>query len=324
MPISVSCNCGQTYSVDDDKAGRRFTCKHCGGIVAVPQNRSEFENAGFGESEINPYATTTSVSGSAPETITQSSEIVPQQVELGDILNHSFAVWKKNLGILVAAVLLANVISYAISFTGEIVQVAVAGGQGVQQNPFGQNQFGQQQFGQPQELMVLLVGLGFTVLGYLVQIFLGIGHARMSLAAARGQEPEIGMLFSGGKWFLPALGASILFGLAMFAGFIALIVGAIFVALYFWPYQYLIVDDKCGVLDSFGVAKSFAGINKGTSFLLWLVSIGIALLGLLALCIGLLFALPLVHVSFATAYLMMSGQLRVGHMNYANPNENAF
>jgi hypothetical protein len=49
--------------------------------------------------------------------------------------------------------------------------------------------------------------------------------------------------------------------------------------------------------------------NWGTAFLLALLSVGIYLLGIAALCVGVLFAAPLVSMMWVVAYLMMSGQL---------------
>ncbi len=34
--ISFSCPCSQTYTVGDDKAGKKATCKRCGNVVTVP------------------------------------------------------------------------------------------------------------------------------------------------------------------------------------------------------------------------------------------------------------------------------------------------
>jgi hypothetical protein len=42
---------------------------------------------------------------------------------------------------------------------------------------------------------------------------------------------------------------------------------------------------------------------------LWLLSIAVIIQGLMAACIGVIFAAPLVVMLWATAYLMMSGQL---------------
>lgn len=38
MAISVACDCGKTYKVGDDKAGKRFRCKECGEPLRVPEN----------------------------------------------------------------------------------------------------------------------------------------------------------------------------------------------------------------------------------------------------------------------------------------------
>jgi len=58
------------------------------------------------------------------------------------------------------------------------------------------------------------------------------------------------------------------------------------------------------------VAIEVGKINMGTSFLLSLAAFGIYLLGLLAICVGLIFAAPLVNMIFSVAYLMMKGELR--------------
>ena len=83
------------------------------------------------------------------------------------------------------------------------------------------------------------------------------------------------------------------------------------VALWFWPFYYLNVEEKAGVIESFSVASKITEGNRGIAFVLVLVSFGVNVLGMLALCVGILFAAPLVSLLWATAYLMMSGQLPV-------------
>jgi hypothetical protein len=77
----------------------------------------------------------------------------------------------------------------------------------------------------------------------------------------------------------------------------------------FWPFYWIVVDDKAPALESFSVARMITSENMGTTALLWLSSVGFIILGLLALCIGVLFAAALVSVMWSTAYLMMSGQI---------------
>ena len=64
-------------------------------------------------------------------------------------------------------------------------------------------------------------------------------------------------------------------------------------------------------LISFSVAARVTQGNWGTAFLLALMSMGIMILGCLALCIGFIFAAPLVTMLFTVAYLMMAGQIPV-------------
>ena len=63
-------------------------------------------------------------------------------------------------------------------------------------------------------------------------------------------------------------------------------------------------------LESFRRAIEVGKINKSNSFALSLLSLGIILLGLLALVIGVVVALPLIQMMLATAYLMMKGELK--------------
>ena len=64
-------------------------------------------------------------------------------------------------------------------------------------------------------------------------------------------------------------------------------------------------------MESFGLAREITANNIGTTFLLWIVSVGISLLGLLACCVGIILAAPLAAMLFSVAYLMMSGQIPV-------------
>lgn len=64
MTISVSCDgCGKSYTVGDDKAGRRFSCKDCGDRVTVPDVEDEWGGEEYEEYDDggdvyddNPYA----------------------------------------------------------------------------------------------------------------------------------------------------------------------------------------------------------------------------------------------------------------------------
>jgi hypothetical protein len=219
--------------------------------------------------------------------------IVATQVEAGDVINYAWEVWKNNLGLLVGVLVTVAGINWAISIGFGIIQAGVQQGMG----------------GDEGEAVGALISLLANIVTNCVSIYLGIGSTQISLRLARGQNAEFGELFRGGPLFLPVLGASLLFGMAVGVGFLLLIVPGILVLLFFWPFYYLVVEQKAGVIESFSTGYEIAKGNAGTTFVLALAGFGISLLGLLAFCIGIIFAAPLAQMLWIVAYLMMSGQL---------------
>ncbi|WP_145084271.1 hypothetical protein [Anatilimnocola aggregata] len=212
-----------------------------------------------------------------------------QIVDIGPIMNHSLEIWQKNMGLLVGTTFVAGILTNAVNWIGQGVQVAL----------------------QANEMPEASVGVAvvFFILQNVVQIFLGIGQARICLQLARYQPAEFGDLFKGGDRFLPMLGVMVIAFFALFLGFALLVVPGIILLLFYWPAYYLIVEEKAGVIESFGMAGTITEGNRLTTFLVWLLGVGIIMLGCLACGIGVLFAAPLLSMLWATAYLMMSGQL---------------
>mgnify|MGYP003678161105 CR=1 FL=1 len=237
--------------------------------------------------DINPYAAPDP--NSFDPVPPQVGSIVPTIVDAGSIINYAFEVWKANLKLLVGVTAVVLGVSYGLTFA-----------QGILSEVF-------RQMGQPE--VGGLLALIFSPLQMVVNVFLGIGQTLIALRLLRGQPAQFSDLFSGGPLFLPVLGASLLAGLAMTVGFAACILPGLLLGLFFWPFYWLVVDQKTGVMDSFKVALAIAKVNVGTTVLIWLASMAIILLGLIALVVGLLFAIPLVSLVFATAYLMMAGLL---------------
>ena len=329
MPIEFNCTqCSQLLRVPDNSAGKSARCPKCQALMVVPaaagtepagrsasisqplpsspfadapaagnpfasssQGANPFagsppapkpaENPFADKSSPNPYASPT---GGYEATPFAPTDLPISNVPVGfdAIWNHSLRVWQANIGILVVLTLiLAGV------WIGIVVPFAVL-----------------QEVAKDRDLDMLLE---FTanVLSNLAQIYLGIGEAAICLKLARGMPASLGELFTGGLRFFPMLGYTILVGLAV----LACLVPGIIILLYFWPCYYLIVERRATFLESFSLAARITEGNRATTFLIWLVSVGVGILGCCALYIGLLFALPLISVMWATAYLMMSGQL---------------
>jgi len=58
MPILIECDCGKSYRVKDDLAGRKIRCPGCGDPVSVPQTRED----DIVDAEVDPDSPQESVS----------------------------------------------------------------------------------------------------------------------------------------------------------------------------------------------------------------------------------------------------------------------
>ena len=226
----------------------------------------------------------------------------------GNIFNHAVTVWKANLWMMIAALLIT---SFVIPFGFNIASAWLQGLVDNVENPILSKTFG-----------VIL-----TTVGILLNVFLGIGSTKFSIQVLRGGLPNLGLLFQGGNRLLPILSLSILWGIgpigAVFVcsflaninpvvcAVVGLILFIFFVVLFqwFWPSYYLVVDRRTKVIESLRLAKEITKGNNGNTCYVFLVGLGINLLGAIPCGVGLLFTVPLVSLLWGSAYLMISGQV---------------
>src|SRR5262245_19772262 len=239
---------------------------------------------------LNPYASPASIAMLMPAAAVPSLPINPQPVPADVVFNYAWEIWKTNLGLLVGVTLTIVGANYAIAIAAGGLQVVL-------------QQQGEADMARIVEVLGQIVSVG-------VQFYLGIGKAQINLKLARRQAASYGDLFGGLHVVLPLFLAGIIAAFGLIVGFLMLIIPFILMLLAFWPFYYLIIDEKTGILESFSVAYRITQGNWASTFVLWLMSIGISLLGCLALCAGALLSIPLISMMFAVAYLMMSGQLR--------------
>ena len=294
MPIQFSCTqCNKQLKVPDESAGAKARCPQCQTVIEIPSAASAMAAAAapsFAQppsDSVNPY--------SAPSAGIEAKSLKPTgqptAVGPGEVIEYAWNVWKQNLGILVGVTAIVLGISIGVSVLQQLLVPLLA-----QQMSF--------------EMIQLLV-MGIGLIGNVINIFLGIGQTHIVLKVIRGQHADFAELFGGSSLFLRVLGASIVAGLAVMVGFIALIIPGILLCLLFWPFYYLIVDRKAKAMESFSMAYPIGKLNFGTTFVLGLASMGIYIVGVMALCVGVFFALPLISTIYCTAYLMMSGQIGV-------------
>jgi len=238
----------------------------------------------------NPYIQSLpkpSASGSRPPKRARRGKVVPTPVGFGDVFKTAWDVFGSNLGILLGTTFLLVVVGAGIGllqFFLPFILVSL-GAEGI----------------------ISYVTPVVGIIGNAIQIFLTLGQTLIILKLLRRQQTGFGDLFSGASVFSPLLTGLIIFMIGIILGTLLFVLPALIFAVFFWPYYYLIADEKAKPFESFGVAKSIAASNIGTIFVLGLVSVGLYLLGGLALGIGLFFAAPLVSVLWGAAYLMMSG-----------------
>ena len=286
MPIEFPCNqCQRTLSVPEDSAGKKAKCPNCSAVLEVPEvGASSAPPVTAGSFASNPY--------SSPV----ATEMPPQAVAFSDgeiehcifnpmqCISDAWRLFQQNVGILIGATVITMAASMSISAVSNILQ------------------------GQGNEAALVIAGLVVSLIGNVVNTFLTIGMIRLSLAIARGEPREIGMLFGGGPHFWRYLGASIIFGIAMVIGFLLLIIPGVYVAIAYWPSMLLVIDRRMGVFESFEVAGRLSKGNRINSLVLGLLAFLISIAGFAMCFVGILATIPIVYLMGATAYLSMTGQ----------------
>jgi uncharacterized membrane protein len=142
----------------------------------------------------------------------------------------------------------------------------------------------------------------WVIIGYLVVTWLTVGYLKIALEYKQGHKLPFSDLFNQYKYFWRFLGASVLIGIIVVLGFIALIIPGIYFALKYQFVLNLIVDKDMGVLEA--MQKS-AKMTKGIKMPLLgfnIVCGGVLVLGFLALGVGILVAQPVICLADVYIY----------------------
>ncbi len=168
----------------------------------------------------------------------------------------------------------------------------------------------------------------FYVIQLLVTTFLGLGFTLFSLKVVQGRNPSVGDLFAGGPYMIKAILAYIVLYLGMFATGIPVIIavvaggdepGALFAiailvwvialvilgARFYW-FQFALIDQKAGPIQCFRISWQISRGNTLSAIGVLIVGSLIYLAGFIALCIGVLWTLPVFFAILAAAYHIMA------------------
>jgi hypothetical protein len=215
----------------------------------------------------------------------------PQPWDIGEVLTAAWESFKVHWGIIIGAAIVTGILSMVPGGISTGIQVAL-------NDPHDPN---------GASLVSVIIGLVFSLIGFVVQSFLQIGLIRIFLTVARGQAPEFGTLFSGGNVLLPFLGMMFLMLLGIGFSAILLLIPAIILALGWSLARFYVVDQEMGPIEALKASWNATIGQKGALFLFGLVAFALGLAGLLACCVGAVVAGMVVSVAQAIIYLRLAG-----------------
>jgi len=145
------------------------------------------------------------------------------------------------------------------------------------------------------------------IINFVLSTFIGMGVTAFYLAAHDNPETvDLSTLWHP-RPFWKYLGAGILVGLAIGIGFILLVIPGIIATIFFLFTTFIVIDKELGPIEAM---KESMRVGRGYRWpllgLIVLLSL-IMLLGVIALFVGILVAMPVVSLAFVHAYRTLSG-----------------
>jgi hypothetical protein len=207
----------------------------------------------------------------------------------GEVLGLAWERFKRSWFVLVAGYVAVTVFTQLLA-RGPALLLS-AGAQGAGQAP----------------MFALVVLLG-TVASLGISTFFMVGMFRMWLEVARGGTPSFGMIFLGGDRFLPMLGLYMVMIPAFVIAFMLFFVPGVIVALGLSLAPFYVIDANMGPIEAMGASWAATKGHKGKLFGFGLLSMGVMILGGLALLVGVFAAIPVVYVAWAIVYTRLSGR----------------
>ncbi|MCA9016747.1 MAG: hypothetical protein KDA77_15550 [Planctomycetaceae bacterium] len=333
MTIEFSCShCNKVLKTSDDKAGRRAKCPQCGEPITVPQSAAatnqEFD--GFDEFDESVPEEESFLAGgtvreedsflaggsiecpmcgaavragaqkcqACGETLKVSSRSgrghwEPRIISVGDVFSRSWEVFKSNLGMCMAVPLLAMLIYFLGVVVVVIGMAAIGAAMGAE-------------FIKAAEVPLTLM---MQFIFYLIIFYLQLGVQLVFLQIAKGEKPELSVMFGAGPYLVRMFLCSVIFAIVTSIGYLLLIVPGVILALMFWPFSYLLIDRNLPGIKAFTEAPTITKGNLLNLFGVFLATIGIVLLGgIVTLGIGLIFLFPYSVMVQTVAYTEMTSQ----------------
>lgn len=320
MAITFHCrHCGKSLTTGEEKAGLTAKCPGCGQVVTVPAY-SEDAMTARDDQELEPEEATAGSAGlsSRPEMRTcpmcgaenssaarrcqacgeplaepRSRSGEPKSLELGRTMSLAWDIFKENLPVPVGAVFITS--TCAVVWVYGTVTSIFSLIAGIDQNK--------------EVLLVLSAVAGvFAVASFLILAFIGPGYAKVLLNAVRGEEVSFGMLFSGGRFVLRNLGASVVFIVAILIGSMICVIPGVIVMLMWWAYQFILIDEDTPALTSLSRSKELMDGRWADVFLIGLIAVILNFAVSTACCVAGVFSQAYLGILMAVTYVKLKGE----------------
>jgi len=155
----------------------------------------------------------------------------------------------------------------------------------------------------------LVGGLITYVIMVALQAYITSGVTLFVLKVARGERPEFGVVFSGGRYFATMLGGSFLFSLGVLLGLPFCVVPALFLAGQWLFYSFYIVDKGMSPVAALTASWQATAPYRVNALVFILLAFVVSFVGVLACFFGaLLVSYPVVMVGAAYIYLKLIGE----------------
>ena len=142
----------------------------------------------------------------------------------------------------------------------------------------------------------------FGIISFVVGMFVNMAQIKIGLRFSKGETADFPDLINEWPRFWDFLLGSILYALIVIGGLILLIIPGIYWAIKYHFYGYLIIDRGLGPMDAIKKSGELTDGAKWNLLVFWLALFGIYILGFLACCVGILFAIPVIIVAVAYVY----------------------
>ena len=148
----------------------------------------------------------------------------------------------------------------------------------------------------------------FMLLSFLVGVLLTAGVTRMVLNIVESKPIQASLLWTEHKHYLPLLLGTVLNSLAVAIAFLALVIPGIIVGIRLSMFKYYIIEKNMSAIDSLKASWELTRGHTFDLFLFALARMGVVILGLIALFVGVLVAVPVVEIAKAKVYKELSAK----------------